>query len=265
MWFPKLQNNFSFKPLNPGKIAETDREPISHVFFCCFTVLKTWCLSLCVLPHCYVLTWQILKLTQTSDRTTSHWRFPLTASYVPHLFFCFVSVLRETYYADWNTLSPCSGSHVKQGSDWMMPGSCYSALLKSIFPAAAGSFSLSLALWAPRSSILSASVLLLSLTRLTSRTSFFCCWRGKICMCFYVLLYFDYRGCFGKCLCVSHGCKCQTAADADSWCIMKAKNGHITASRFYLFTHTQGNTKSFTEGWVTKIKVILKCKFKLQF
>lgn len=121
------------------------------------------------------------------------------------IFFFFSFCPQRTYYSDWNTLSPCSGSHVKQGSDWMMPGCRYSPFLKSIFPAAAGSLSPYFSQCASCSSMLSASVLLLSLTRMTSGTGFFCYWNGEISTTFYCILIIE--AALKNCLDANHGCK----------------------------------------------------------
>lgn len=86
---------------------------------------------------------------------------PLTTS-VSFPFFS--SFPLRIYYADRHTLWICSASLVKQGSDWMMPGCRSSALLKSIFPAAA------LALASVLLS-LDGFLFLSFLTRLTSWTS----------------------------------------------------------------------------------------------
>lgn len=110
------------------KTDEIDRETNS-----------VFCFSLCVLrySYCYSEMWQIVELKVTFDSATQHCRFPLAASH--HL--CFLSFFSSfplrIYYADRHTLWISSASLVKQGSDWMMPGCRSSALLKSIFPAAA--------------------------------------------------------------------------------------------------------------------------------
>lgn len=125
--------------------------------------------ELCVLlllrySYCYSEMWQIVELKVTFDSATQHCRFPLAASH--HL--CFLSFFSSfplrIYYADRHTLWICSASLVKQGSDWMMPGCRSSALLKSIFPAAA------LALASVLLS-LDGFLFLSFLTRLTSWTS----------------------------------------------------------------------------------------------
>lgn len=137
------------------KTDEIDRETNS-----------VFCFSLCVLrySYCYSEMWQIVKLKVTFDSATQHCRFPLAASH--HL--CFLSFFSSfplrIYYADRHTLWICSASLVKQGSDWMMPGCRSSALLKSIFPAAA------LALASVLLS-LDGFLFLSFLTRLTSWTS----------------------------------------------------------------------------------------------
>lgn len=137
------------------KTDEIDRETNS-----------VFCFSLCVLrySYCYSEMWQIVELAVTSDSATQHCRFPLAASHHLCFFSFFSSFPLRIYYADRHTLRICSASLVKQGSDWMMPGCRSSALLKSIFPAAA------LALASVLLS-LDGFLFLSFLTRLTSWTS----------------------------------------------------------------------------------------------